>query len=116
MTIDFRNGNVSEYDNMMVYIRAVEVNSPTLIYYPDEKALSSGIVVGIFKETEIADNIDDYATVDEIIDKLDSKLEYSNTAEFIVDGIIYYVAIKELASVAYSVEATDIDMTNSEYC
>ena len=117
MRIQMTDGYVSDYNNMAIFVKKLEEGATALLYYKDEKMLSVGKVVKVIDDRTIAPAKSiAYTTVDEVIDNIDNNVNYSNTAEFITNNGIFYVAVLEDIVIATDVTDNEVNIAKSQYC
>jgi hypothetical protein len=114
MNISFTNGYISDYDDFMVFVARMQEGDYGFVYYKKDKTVKAGKIVKLVSDIETLDF--EANTVDQIINRIDPKVEYTCTAEFITNNGVFFVAILEDTVFATAVEEQDIVTVNSSYC
>ena len=116
MKILFKYGYVSDYDDMMLFIKGTTVGSYAAVYKKDEKTIEVGVVTEVYNAKEIPVDDEDIDCAEDAIGIMNPNYDIDYTAEFIRENGIFYVGIKTSIVIANEVEEEDIITDNSEYC
>lgn len=116
MKILFKYGYVSDYDDMMLFIKGTTVGSYAAVYKKDEKTIEVGVVTEVYNAKEIPVDEEYSDCVEDAIKIMNPNYDIDYTAEFITEKGTFYVGIKTFIVVADEVEKEDIVTDNSEYC